>query len=190
MASIYANLLEQKKTGQLPEDWFGTPTWPPFIVLGHQYGRRDVMWKLYRGVVTRWGDFPFRLILSAPRSILRYNREKLQAPVDEKVNDPIHRINPYPLDSEPFVSLIRNDRIVIYPEHSTIQRLNNLQLNLGLMVIGELFRLKTCMAANHIWITTLILFYKWCLHACASLIELKKWTPTRGLNTNIGDGHF
>ena len=37
MASIYANLLEQikrkhlhKKTVQLPEDWFGTPTWPPF----------------------------------------------------------------------------------------------------------------------------------------------------------------
>ena len=35
-----------KKGVQLPEDWFGTLTWPPFhFVLGHQYGRRDVMWK-------------------------------------------------------------------------------------------------------------------------------------------------
>ena len=32
---------------------------------------------------------------------------------------------------------------MIYPVDSTSQRLNNL----GLMVIGELFRLKTCMAA-------------------------------------------
>ena len=36
VASIYANLLEQKrkrlhKKGlQLPQDWFWTPTWPPF----------------------------------------------------------------------------------------------------------------------------------------------------------------
>ena len=38
-----------KKRVKLPKDWFGTTTWPPFqprfIVLGHQYGRRDVMWK-------------------------------------------------------------------------------------------------------------------------------------------------
>ena len=32
----------QKKGVQLPEDWFGTP-YGRFIVLGHQYGRRDVM---------------------------------------------------------------------------------------------------------------------------------------------------
>ena len=34
-----------KKRVQIPQDWFGTPTWPPFHCLGHQYGRRDVMWK-------------------------------------------------------------------------------------------------------------------------------------------------
>ena len=50
VASIYANLLEQKKRlrkkrVQLPQDWFGTPQQHGrrFIVLGHQYGRRDVM---------------------------------------------------------------------------------------------------------------------------------------------------
>ena len=32
-----------KKRVQLPKDWIGTPTWPLFIVLGHQYGRCDVM---------------------------------------------------------------------------------------------------------------------------------------------------
>ena len=34
-----------KKRIQLPQDWFGTLTWPPFHCLRHQYGRRDVMWK-------------------------------------------------------------------------------------------------------------------------------------------------
>ena len=34
-----------KKRVQLPEDWFGTPTRPPFHCFGHQYGRRDVMRK-------------------------------------------------------------------------------------------------------------------------------------------------
>ena len=35
-----------KKRIQIPQDWFGTPTWPPFhCFLGHQYGRRDVKWK-------------------------------------------------------------------------------------------------------------------------------------------------
>ena len=34
-----------KKRIQLPQDWFGTLTWPPFRCLRHQYGRRDVMWK-------------------------------------------------------------------------------------------------------------------------------------------------
>ena len=34
VTSIYANLWEQKnclhkKRDQLPQDWFGTPTWPP-----------------------------------------------------------------------------------------------------------------------------------------------------------------
>ena len=33
------------KRVQLPYDWFGTPTWPPFHCLGHQYGHRDVTWK-------------------------------------------------------------------------------------------------------------------------------------------------
>ena len=50
VASIYANLLEQKnrlhkKRVQLPEDWLGTPTCRRFTVLGHQYGRRDVICK-------------------------------------------------------------------------------------------------------------------------------------------------
>ena len=42
---IYWNKRKRlhKKRVQLPEDWFGTPTWPPFYCLGHQYGRRDVM---------------------------------------------------------------------------------------------------------------------------------------------------
>ena len=30
VTSIYANLLEQKKRVHLPQDWFGTSTWPPF----------------------------------------------------------------------------------------------------------------------------------------------------------------
>ena len=34
-----------KKRVQLPKDFFGTPTWPPFHCFGHQYGRLDVMWK-------------------------------------------------------------------------------------------------------------------------------------------------
>ena len=39
MASIYANLWNKrkrlhKKRVQLPEDWFGTPTWPPFHCFG------------------------------------------------------------------------------------------------------------------------------------------------------------
>ena len=32
-----------KKRVQLKQDWFGTQTWPRFIVLGHKYGRYDVM---------------------------------------------------------------------------------------------------------------------------------------------------
>ena len=40
-ASIYANLLEQKKAfaqekSGLPQDWFGTQTWPPFHCFGTQ----------------------------------------------------------------------------------------------------------------------------------------------------------
>ena len=45
---IYWNKRKRlhKKRVQLPQDWFGTPTWPPFHCrLGHQYGRRDVMCK-------------------------------------------------------------------------------------------------------------------------------------------------
>ena len=33
----------RKKRFRLPEDFPGTPSWPPFIVLEHQYGRCDVM---------------------------------------------------------------------------------------------------------------------------------------------------
>ena len=35
------NCLHKKRV-QLPQDYFGTPTWPPFIVLENQYGRRYV----------------------------------------------------------------------------------------------------------------------------------------------------
>ena len=43
---IYWNKRKRlhKKRVQLPEDWFGKHG-HRFIVLGHQYGRRDVMWK-------------------------------------------------------------------------------------------------------------------------------------------------
>ena len=43
---IYWNKRKRlyKKRVQLPEDWFGKHG-HHFIVLGHQYGRRDVMWK-------------------------------------------------------------------------------------------------------------------------------------------------
>ena len=39
VASIYANLWNKrkrlhKKRVQLPEDWFGTPTWPTFFCFG------------------------------------------------------------------------------------------------------------------------------------------------------------
>ena len=42
MANIYANVLEQKKAFdkkriQLPQDWFGTPTWTPFYCFEYQY---------------------------------------------------------------------------------------------------------------------------------------------------------
>ena len=44
---IYWNKRKRLRTKrvQIPHDWFGTPTWPPFHYLGHQYGRRDVMYK-------------------------------------------------------------------------------------------------------------------------------------------------
>ena len=46
---IYWNKRKRlhKRRVQLPEDWFGTlhQHGRRFIVLGHQYGRRDVMWK-------------------------------------------------------------------------------------------------------------------------------------------------
>ena len=38
------NPLHEKRV-QLPEDFVGTPTGCRFIVLEHQYGRRDVTWK-------------------------------------------------------------------------------------------------------------------------------------------------
>ena len=36
--------LHEKRV-KLPEDFLGTPTWPPFHCFGTPYGRRDVMWK-------------------------------------------------------------------------------------------------------------------------------------------------
>ena len=45
--SVHSNKSRflRKKRVQLPKDCIGTPTWPPFFVLEHQYGRRDVTWK-------------------------------------------------------------------------------------------------------------------------------------------------
>ena len=34
-----------KKRVQLPKDWSGTPTWPPFHCFGTRIWRHDVMWK-------------------------------------------------------------------------------------------------------------------------------------------------
>ena len=44
---IYGNKRKSlhKKRVQLPEDWFATPTWPPFYCFEHRYGRPDVIWK-------------------------------------------------------------------------------------------------------------------------------------------------
>ena len=48
------NCLHEKRV-QLPQDCFGTPTWPPFIVLENQYGRRDVSLRSRRLEVTGTG---------------------------------------------------------------------------------------------------------------------------------------
>ena len=48
------NYLHKKRV-QLPQDCFGTPTWPPFIVLENQYGRRDVSLRSRRLEVTGTG---------------------------------------------------------------------------------------------------------------------------------------
>ena len=47
MASIYANLLEQKKACRFKShrNGLGHKHGHRFIVLGHKYGRHDVMWK-------------------------------------------------------------------------------------------------------------------------------------------------
>ena len=46
MASIYANLLDQKKElrVQLPKDLFGTPIWPPWLHVKTLYYALTVMW--------------------------------------------------------------------------------------------------------------------------------------------------
>ena len=57
MATIYANLLEQKKKRlhkkrvQLPQDWFETPTWPPL----HCFG--TPIWLRWRHVKTLYNNF-------------------------------------------------------------------------------------------------------------------------------------
>ena len=49
--SVFTHVVDQyqcklhKKRVQLPQDWFGTPTWPPFHCFGTPICRRDVMWK-------------------------------------------------------------------------------------------------------------------------------------------------
>ena len=86
VASICANLWEQKKAFtqervQLAQDWFATPTWPPFHCFGtptwppfHCFG--TPIWPLWRHVKTlnslrreREGGFRARAV-SLPNSIL------------------------------------------------------------------------------------------------------------------------
>ena len=52
---IYGNKRKclHKKRVQLLEDWFGNQHGRRFIVLEHQYGRRDVMWKRS---IRRWNE--------------------------------------------------------------------------------------------------------------------------------------
>ena len=51
-------------------------------------------------------------------------------PVVQKVDNTIHRINHYPLDSALLVFLILMRWIVIYPVNTAIQLLNNWGLNI------------------------------------------------------------
>ena len=46
---IYGNKRKclHKKGDQLAQDWFGTPTWPPFYCFGTPIWRRDVRWKRF-----------------------------------------------------------------------------------------------------------------------------------------------
>ena len=65
-AHIYWNKRKQlhKKRDQLPQDWFGTPTWPPF----HCFG--TPIWPPWRHVKTLYKRF--RFITSVSRLSLRY----------------------------------------------------------------------------------------------------------------------
>ena len=63
------NCLHKKRV-QLPQDCFGTPTWPPFIVLENQYGRRYVSLRSRRLERTGTGKNG-RERARAPRSFLR-----------------------------------------------------------------------------------------------------------------------
>ena len=42
----------RKECSQLPQDWLARQHGRRFIVLEHQYGHRDVIWK--RSIVTSW----------------------------------------------------------------------------------------------------------------------------------------
>ena len=59
------NYLHKKRV-QLPQDCVGTPTWPPFIVLENQYGRRDVSLRSRRLEVTGTGKNGARESSRAP----------------------------------------------------------------------------------------------------------------------------
>ena len=57
MVRIFANLLKKKlntKRVQLPQDWFGTPTWPPF----HCFG--TPIWPPWRHVKTLYRDLELK----------------------------------------------------------------------------------------------------------------------------------
>ena len=66
---IYGNKRKclHKKRVQLPQNWFGTPTWPPFYCFGTPIWRRDVRWKrfierfriMFTSNCTTWLSLPF-----------------------------------------------------------------------------------------------------------------------------------
>ena len=69
--------LLRKKGVKLHQDLFGRPTWPPFIVLRHQYGRRGVMFKYLAPARER--DFKY-LLFETPPPALRPIKARFKLP--------------------------------------------------------------------------------------------------------------
>ena len=77
---------------------------------------------------------------------------KLLAPVVQKVDNTIHRINHYPLDIAIGLAITNIQWIAIYPVDSAIHRLNNWGLMNLLTInvtkqqnIGQIFRKRFCL---------------------------------------------